>query len=370
MKKILYIFLIITFLSFALLNYGQRKTDPLKTNLFNLKSFPQNQNPESIVFALGENKKATFSHKPSNDLTPFYFSIKNVGDGNASGHCSEFAKTLAILANQIGLSSRVFFFEKHAITEIYYQGDWHMSDASRKIYLRKSNNKIASINDIFNNIALVNQIKNEGTKNFYKEFLVNKNIVEVENYEADLKNSWEEKISYALRPNEEIRFYYNWPGKYFYRENNNPPETFTNGLLISPLETGKILFKKPSVKSFQLPYPILASYVSGKGLCNRHNQLQFSLNQKDWINVKKYCQDDILRLVDVFPKGKNAKITNHYFLKLKLSPFSGKAKAYTQFQVAPKSIPRLQDGENIIELKSLLSQKASLRFAYHEKKSL
>jgi len=283
------------------------------------------------------------------------------------GYCSEFAQTLALLAKQLNLNSRVIFFDKHVVTEIYYQNNWHMFDSNRNIFLKKNNGQIANIKNINNNLNLLEQIKKDGDKKLYQEIFTKKNIIEINNPEFTSNNPVNEKISYNLKPNEEIRFYYDWQDKWFYRNNNKKqPEYFTNGLLITPIKRKVRNILKEQIVSIQLPYPILASYIQQTDIC-KHNQLLFSLNKKDWIDVEKYCQDNSLTLTNIFPLGDKAKITNQYFLKFPRFSSLGEIRVYTQFQLAPQSILSLQKGNNIIEFKNNKKEKTILDFVYCKK---
>lgn len=318
------------------------------------------------------------------------------------GYCADFSYSLAILAELSGLKTRVVYLngdgDDHVVTEVFYNGSWHMFDAASGIYFRNKDKKIASLEEIFNNIGWVNNIykldENIKTEAFlskiFSEKKVNNNTLDnlfyklnpilgwfnsldklerqpktriflikifsrrkIKGYqykENYLNNKTVSNFFYNLNPNEEIRFYYNWKDKWFWGDFPDKPQEFTNGLLITPLEKTDD-FEKEMIKKIELPYAILDSYIQAKGICQKTSKIMFSRDGKNWVNSKDSCSDDIIHLNFLFSNGKQVTFPNFYYIKAPNSLLKKtKTTVYTQFQVAPNSIPKLKKGTNNIQL--------------------
>jgi len=112
---------------------------------------------------------------------------------------------------------------------------------------------------------------------------------------------------------------------------------------------------------FDLPFPIVASYIHKPNLCKAINKIRFSLNGTHWKKITD-CQNDVLNLTDLFPIGERSYPAKKYFLTLPLS--LSEYQVLTQFQTAPRSIPRLKLGVNDIEIKNPLSSNIEVKFGY------
>ena len=156
-----------------------------------------------------------------------------------------------------------------------------------------------------------------------------------------------------MQQDEEIRFYYDFPGRYYWGYSDEKPPEFTNGVLISKNRGGLI--------RTALPFPIVSAYLYKPDLCQTVIKPRFSLKGGRWQKLTG-CQDDIIKITDHFPTGEGTYPTEKYFLLL---PFSlTDYQLLTQFQTASKSIPHLNDGANDIELKEALNSDIKLEFGY------
>ncbi|MFC1711925.1 transglutaminase domain-containing protein [Patescibacteria group bacterium] len=288
------------------------------------------------------------------------------------GFCSDFSYTLVVLANLVEIESRIVNLEEpHMTAEVYYENSWHMYDVDNRIYLTKENGEVASINDIFQDLSLINQVENKFsqplTRDFYYRVFSNNKINEVVNAKEHI-DKIQNEIEYKLRPNEEIRFYYNWKGDRFWSDFNQEPPIYTNGILISDFKSNSL---NNSIEII-LPYPILKSYIYTKHLCQFAKDIWFSSNleddvvEKNWVSLNDFCSQDVIVLTDIFPKGENSLITYKYSLKFP-KIIDKNYLIYTQFQVAPNSIPKLKKGDNIIEERSGNSDKLKIKFAFTKK---
>jgi len=245
-----------------------------------------------------------------------------------------------------------------------------MFDADKNAYYRNDHYQIASIAEIQADISLLEKIKDLAYEDVDRQkFSFSEGQVRLyEESEFLLNPKATTELKYEIHPDEEIRFYYNWRGDWVWSDFKEEPPYYTNGLLISHIDFLALTAEK--VKEIKLPYPILKSFVYGRKLCEEAEKISFSLNNKDWVKTSQYCQNNIIKLKDVFPKGKAAKITHNYFLRFESSMFKRfflpEFFIYTQFQVAPKSIPKLENGENKIELKN--ENKVKVSFVFEKKK--
>ena len=311
---------------------------------------------------------------------PFYDSSQDISNPinlfNIFGYgwCDNFARSLAVLAEQAGLKSRVIYLNEdedrgHVVTEIFYDKAWHMFDADRDVFYRKVNGEIASVADVFKNPTLLNErvnLKNSSLQHQKDTFFSGK-ISSTISGSSLLETLKRDKLIIPLEPGEELKFYYEWKKDWFWADFSRRPPHYTNGLLICTLN--RQIIPRNFIKHIELPYPILAFNIYGKNICPKAVKILFSLDKEKWINLGSYCQNDVIKIVDVFPKGKGATITNQYYLKFErwLSFFN--LKIYTQFQVAPNSIPKLQEGKNNIELKDIGKGKVRISFVFGPQES-
>lgn len=292
------------------------------------------------------------------------------------GACGNFASSLALLANQAGFEARAVYLKDHAVTEIFYGNSWHMFDANLGILIRNPEGSIASIADIYKNPSLIDQINNfeekyPGSKQVFQnafsegrpQFI--RNIAEIK---KALPVNTPENIEYVLNPGDEIRLYYAWRGKYIWSDfdyrklsKSGGPENFTNGLLIS--DASRVLNGKINGKiSFYLPYPLLDAVITADEKCRNVVGIVFSLDGEQWIDISSRCRNGIVKLSDLFPNGPNSRSINSY--SLKFSKKTDRVRVYTQFQIAPKSIPYLVEGINKMEFKGVNTDSVRVDFAY------
>lgn len=264
------------------------------------------------------------------------------------GQCNNFAISFVTLSTIVGLQSRVVFLDGHdghVVAEVFYDNKWHLFDADGGCIYRTKKGEIASTDDIFSDPSVIPQNNSCEVNPFYFE----KNVRYQENKANNFLEDSEHRLvmEYKLLPQEEIRFYYNWKGKFFYSDFNEEPPVFTNGLLISTVNPRKL---ESNERDFYLPYPILASYLYSKGLCKNSEHILISVGFSDErVSGKGYCQNDVISFKDLFPVGPGAKITNSYSIRFEGFIKPAEMLVYTQFQVAPNSIPKLVKGKNIIQ---------------------
>lgn len=293
------------------------------------------------------------------------------------GWCSMFAYSLAVLSEQIGIESRVVFlnfnsdieeFRQHVVTEVYYDGNWHMFDPTTGLFFRDTYGNIANSQYMYehhmpieNNPLLAN---NQYIKDFYLYVFSEYRGVEYDYKDEFINDKTPALITYQLNPGEEIRFYYNWRGQWFWSMSAFEPPVYTNGLLISPVNLNGS--DEEIIRKVELPYTIIRSYITGKNICNNVNNIYFSTDNKTWISAQGYCKDDTISFNSLFPNGLAASRETTYFIKFNntLKTHLNNYILYTQFHVAINSIPRLYQGFNTVESLHSDSNSLELFFAF------
>ncbi len=285
------------------------------------------------------------------------------------GYCDDSATVLAQLATLSNFDARIVFLTEHVVAEIFYNDKWHMLDPDREVFYTNKNGEIASIGDIFNDKNLIKQT----TEIFNRpEWVYNKQLEAFSGYRTEYvypetfyPENLPQDFKYTLREGEEIRFYYQWPNKHYWSLYQEAPPVYTNGILITPLPGESYLRGlqfKDEIIFFQLPYPILGSYLYGENLCKDGVKVGLSFNNEEWKLIDGPCQDNVLNLSSVIPLGEESRPTRQYFLKIPRGVNNG--LVITQFQVAPKSIPRLKPGQNDFFLKNPENGPVKIRFGF------
>ena len=316
--------------------------------------------------------KNTYHWTPPLYDTSYYFIENPVQYLNnwGYGYCGNTARVLAQLLFLAGYKARLVNLTNHIVTEVFYDESWHGLDPDTGLYYRSQTGKIASAEEIINNKQLLESpiwIKDKqtvikinrlsGSSNWDQAALDLAYSEKVWRYtpaEESLANTdYRKELWYHMRPNEEIRFYYDFKDKYYWGFKSDPPPEYTNGVLISDNNGG--VFK------FQLPFPILASYIFRPNLCRAAEPIRFSLDGWHWQKITA-CENDVLNLTDLFPRGEGSFPTQQYFLALPLSLTD--YQILTQFQTAAKSIPVPTIGVNELELKNPLRSDIKVEFGY------
>lgn len=291
------------------------------------------------------------------------------------GLCSDAAYIFSMFSNLVDLEARVVHVNHessqntHWVAEAYFNSSWHMFDVDRGAYYRNIDNSITSVKDLFNNPELIDKSIKYKDGDWQQQYNTFKNgwIRGIEDKEKllELIKNRTENFTYSLLPQEEIRFYYNWSDSWYWNDFPQKPPIFTNGLLISTVNKKDLA---NNIKMIKLPYVILKSKIQGLGLCRMAQNIYFSQNGLDkWESLKSLCVKDSIDLTKFFPNGKDSNPKFSYFLKFeKISRFFP-IFVYTQFQVAPKSIPILQAGDNKIELQNTDNDKVKLQFVFQKK---
>jgi hypothetical protein len=314
-----------------------------------------------------------YNHIPALSLNDFSMVENPVQYLNSWGYgfCDDSATVLAQLAHLAGYKSRVVSLEGHVVMESFYNGSWHMFDADNELYVTNSKNEIVGVEEIYEDTSLIKIAVDKFDRpewiyrlqmNAYSEDKP-RFITYADTFYPD---NLPESFSYTLRPKEQIIFYNDWKDKYDWSWIAKEPPLYSNGLLLTSIPKQNAwnrLFKKNEYINFNLPYPILGVFVSGKNICKYADRILISLNN-NWYSAGNFCQNDILDLTEVIPIGVGTKPTHNYFLKT--TKLNIPLHVVTQFQVSPFSIPQLLVGNNFLRLKQPLGEDIKIKFGFSE----
>lgn len=294
-----------------------------------------------------------------------YYFVKNpvqLFNSWGYGYCADSALALTQLAYLAGLPARLVNLTEHVVSEVFYDGSWHALDPDMEVYYRNFSGAIASVQDIVADNRRLDSPVWLKPKQAY-EIKIIREVMDLAYSQPALRNNpveetinnrdYRKELIYSLRPKETIRFYYDFPKDYYWGFFDQPPPEFTNGILLSGNRGGAY--------KFHLPFPILAVYIYRPGLCRAIAPVRFSLNGRQWQPIND-CQNDVLSLNGLFPKGESSFPTQHYWLALPIS-LTGYQIA-TQFQTAPKSLPSFIPGDNDLLLKSPLPAPVQLELGF------
>lgn len=286
------------------------------------------------------------------------------------GNCGDFASALTILAGEAGLKSRRVDLDLHSVTEIYYNNSWHMFDSNLGIIIKNKDDSISSVEEIFNNPKLLDQIKLFPKKYPISDLVFKhaftKKIISQHYSPARIRFSLTSQrltdMAYWLRQGEKILFFNNFRSKSLSAYKGNifqdvwPIKNFmSNGVLITPVNSFiSDSFRK--MLTVRLPFPIVDTYVFFGSDCKiTNNNFAFiSKKETDWIELKQ-ISDCLFKTNESFFSSKNNFLpTNSYSFKFNSGKLTAtdEIKVYTIFQLSSNSIPNLKSENNLIKIDS------------------
>lgn len=252
------------------------------------------------------------------------------------GNCGVATRAIVDLARLSGLQAREHRLGSHIVSEIYYNGAWHVFDADGKVYYKKNDGTFASVEDIESDLSLLSKASSEVYPQEYleKAYQTKENNV-VFNYVAKNINK---EVRYILRPSESIIFLDDSNNRYFSGANYQEPEEYSNSYFVyEPKNYEKII-------SFTYPYPIVAGILTGK---SDQTSIYFSSNLAQWQKIYSGSGEFQIDLTKFFTNGYGTPDNNYHLFFTK---HASSLKMVTEVQISSKSLPLLQTGPNIIEL--------------------
>lgn len=305
-------------------------------------------------------------------------------NGYGYGWCNDAAANLAVLAEKAGLRSRVWSLKGHVVPEVYFEGGWHMLDPDGEIYyLEDDGVTIASVETLEKHPDLFYQCDAPGYLCPIERMIEIYTTTENNQVNPFYKKTSEARhtMAYVLRPGEELmRSWDNWR-KYFSSFYLDEPIHYGNGrftfvpvfaddlfrkgaetvrgLCVEPRGSSESL--RPSqptrmgylVYRFVSPYPFLDGNVCIAGGIQERGclELAFSETGADWQSVRKMDRAGEVKadipLGGYFRLGYDEPMYT-YFLKISLSRggWIGRLQFTSDIQVAPRSLPAPEKGEN------------------------
>ncbi len=299
------------------------------------------------------------------------------------GYCNDAAVNLAVLAEQVGIPSRVWGLSGHVVPEVHFDGAWHMLDPDGEIYyLDDDGETISSVSTLEQRPDIIRKYR--GTFGCSID-----RVVEIYTTTEDNRvMPWYKEISearhtmaYVLRPGESLlRSWDNW-GLYFSSLYLDEPERYGNGrFTFEPIFEGD-LFRKgaesvgglrskhaggrwmlaPSgargkgslIYRFASPYPILDGAVSVNARISGTGSLEVRLSETgdNWQAVwSADSAGPVKRNVPIggyFRNGYGRPVYS-YLLDVRLSGGAqvSRLRITSDVQVAPASLPALESGQN------------------------
>jgi len=169
---------------------------------------------------------------------------------NIYGHffCGSSASITSILAKMAGLNARTWGLSGHVVSEIFYEGGWHILDSDCGVfYLNKDNKTIAGIDELIKNPWLIDRTFHPGLAGWKQAHprrtstgawsenvkTVMKLYTTTENNkisEVSLNSLYEIKLT--LRPGEKVIYRWDNIGKYHNNFLYNESPIYANGKII------------------------------------------------------------------------------------------------------------------------------------------
>lgn len=308
------------------------------------------------------------------------------------GFCDDAASVEMALWEAAGLKARLWNLKGHVVSEVYYDGGWHMYDADFKEYFVNSQGRVIGVKDIIAHPEILNrQADRHGRLSsgvsvaVYRKLFSQKSRIYDVGHESIYNNNWNAQIN--LRDDERMIFYNRILEKY------TPPLTFDlkeypylsawgetiyepdladkrsfwelkskdidleNGWLkiASDKQKGEVLFKAGS------SFLVLEGIFRARCLLGREGDIKVYYSYtggKKWVPLET-TKNDGGRLIeakfDNYTAGQPKKVyyMHDYLIKVEMRDPDGKTgikdiKSITRFQYNPRLLPGLQAGKNRI----------------------
>ncbi len=166
-------------------------------------------------------------------------------NGYGYGICGHTAAWLKALWKAAGLQARVQEIWGHTVSEVYYNGGWHMLDGNVKVfYTSRDNRTIAGLAELEKDAWLIERTIHprdpwvrrsdppSRNKEFVRYIVTARDNYEEEGYDSEIEKSYD--MSYTLKPGEKlIRWWQPVLGKFEARDKRPlVPQRYANGRLV------------------------------------------------------------------------------------------------------------------------------------------
>ena len=318
--------------------------------------------------------------------------------------CGHTAACFDALCAAAGIRSRYWEINHHTVTEVYFDGSWHMLDGNVPVfYLKRDNRTIASMRDLEKDPDLVGRTSVLGSRSMesHQPFYVTKEYHR--HYPTHSAFATEERdLGYVLRPFERFERYW-FPTWKYHNQANDPrmPKTFANGKFIfepdfrksdvhdwtrkeycyarnlkwTPKGSPVLRVDKPQDNTYDQParlsFDVRSPYVivGGKAYLKLHRSGE---GKRDLIGVTARPYQPIRRGKALYATMQTGDFEAHLDLTHGIQPWGSMANNFYEFviqlgadsetkdactgiselgmehdvQVAPKALPALLHGEN------------------------
>ena len=304
------------------------------------------------------------------------------------GYCDDSAKTLAVMAEKAGLKARVWGLQGHVVTELYYDGSWHLFDPDGEVYyLADDGVTIAGLELLEQRPDLIRKQPGvypdiEATVGYYTS-TENNQLADAFRAEPAANHT----MGYSLRPGESLTRSWDNKGLYFSSSRLQEPATYGNGRFVFEPVLQHQLYKKgaesatglklqsidgavglttnrndqPGILSYRFdsPYPFLTATLRLKGRIADGGKIsvEFSEDGEQWQLVRAFESSgevkDNLSLHGYFRNGYGSPLFSYW---IRLTLLSGRSavtslssiRYSSDIQLAPHALPTLRQGSNSV----------------------
>lgn len=253
------------------------------------------------------------------------------------GNCGFTTRAIIDLATLESIPAREHRLGRHIVSELYFENDWHVLDGDGAIYYTKEDEKIASVEDIVNDLTLLEKFPSPV---YSYEYLESAYQSREDNtiFPYQPRNIGK-KVEYTLRPRESVLFLDSNGGDYFSAVDYSEPSEYSNSFFVyTPGKAEKII-------SFSYPYPFVGGAVEGESKSSM--EIYFSTGRK-WQKIYeggagKFYAD----YSELFNNGFGVP-DQEYGLRFSTDEISD-LKIITEVQASSRALPFLKEGVNSIE---------------------
>ncbi len=282
------------------------------------------------------------------------------------GYCDDSASVLSLLARALGFMSRTYGLDGHVVSEIYYDGAWHMFDPDMEVFYRGPEGNVASVEylEINSDLVLFGPELAVDTPRAYVANLYstagNNFILTPDKLISDiLKYNKVHEIDWFLSPDDEVDFFFIGNSAYRTDYIHKPlPPIVGTGRVVRKLSSLNVELNSWGLSVVEdWPYPVLKSeLVLGSGFAKGDINAQvFDRSLRKLSPLPVVSEAGVVKVgLDRWLTGRQG-ATYGFQVLLEGVPqeqaglVSGKLSSI--FQFAPRAIPHVSAGENLFELK-------------------
>jgi hypothetical protein len=260
--------------------------------------------------------------------------------------CGDIAQTIRQLWKVAGFQTRRGWPHGHTLTEVWFDGAWHMLDGDEGIIcLRRDNRTIAGEEEVVRDHDLMKRTHTYGILTG-DDPLTDQFSASLHVYEGRREGDWRDDFGYRmelmLRPGESLAWRWDNVG----RSHGTDLPSGWGPKAGQPLANGRLVYAPPTPANAgerngdALIVPMASPYVmvGGKLEVRGDTRVSISFDQKKWEPVTGNDVDSH------FPRGGKARY--RYWLKFEPAGAVRSLRVENLLQMAPLSLPALTMGDN------------------------